>query len=81
MQDLRDHHDNVERMLDSLFRDTTQITRLDAVVRAESWELPAEVMGIIELLPPGHYTRPRLCDQLNSAITAHGWGRTLGTFD
>lgn len=81
MLDLRDHHENVQRMIDSLFRSSKTVTRLDAVIRAESWDLPDEVLGIVELLPPGTYTRPRLCDQLNSAIVAHGWGRTLGTFD
>jgi len=79
--DLTDHHESVQRMIDSLFRSAARTTRLDVVVRAESWELPPEVLEIIELLPPGEYSRQRLCDQLNSAIVAHGWGRTLGTFD
>ena len=31
------------------------------------------------LLPPGSYTRQRLCDQLNSAIGGHAWGQVYGT--
>lgn len=78
---LSDHHASVQRMIDSLFRDASSVTRLDVVLRAESWDVPEEVLEIIGLLPPGHYSRPRLCDQLNSAIVGHGWGGTLGTFD
>ncbi len=81
MTDLRDHHEGMQRMIDSLYRNTEQISRLDAVLLTESWDLPDEVLGIVELLPPGRYTRQRLCDQLNSAIVGHGWGGSLGTFD
>ncbi|MGB4593383.1 MAG: hypothetical protein WBI63_06370 [Coriobacteriia bacterium] len=55
--------------------------RLDVIVRAELADLHQDVLDIVNLLPPGTYTREKLCDQLNSAITAHGWGRTLGTFE
>jgi len=73
--------EQLQRMLDSLFRDAKLVTRLDVVVRAEAMDLPEEVLGLVELLPPGRYTRQRLCDQLNSAIVGHGWGRTLGTVE
>lgn len=68
-------------MLGSLYRDNRIVTRLDVIVRAEAMDLPDDVLGLIDRIPPGHYNRSRLCDQLNSAITAHGWSRTLGTFD
>lgn len=67
------------RMIDALYRDAKTVTRLDVVVRADAMDLPDELLGIVSLLPPGRYTRQRLCDQLNSAITGHGWGGSLGT--
>lgn len=57
------------------------MSRLDAVVRAESLDMPDVVIEIVGLLPPGRYGRQRLCDQLNSAITAHGYGRSMGTVE
>lgn len=81
MTDLSEHHDSTQRLIDSLFSNTKTVSRLEVVVRAECWDLPTDVLGIVELLPPGIYTRQRLCDQLNSAIVGHGWGGTLGTFD
>ena len=81
MTDLREHRDAFQRMIDSLYRESKTVTRLDVVLRAEAADLPDEVLGIVNLLPPGRYYRQRLCDQLNSAITAHGWGRTLGTVE
>lgn len=81
MTDLREHSEAFQRMIDSLYRDAGTVSRLDVVIRAEAADLPDEVVGLVNLLPPGRYPRPRLCDQLNSAITAHGWGRTLGTVE
>jgi hypothetical protein len=71
----------LQRCVESLFRDAIRVQRLDAIVRAETLDLPDDLLGIVTLLPPGLYTRQRLCDQLNSAITAHGWGRLYGTVD
>lgn len=78
---MEETRDLIERMLDALFRGHRIVTRLDVIVRAEAMDLPDDVMGLINRIPPGRYPRTRLCDQLNSAITAHGWSRTLGTFD
>ncbi len=38
-------------------------------------------MEIVNLVPPGTYDRTRLCDQVNSALAAHGWGATYGTVE
>ncbi len=78
---MEETRDLIERMLDQLFRETAVVTRLDVIVRAGAMDLPDDVMELIDRIPPGRYIRARLCDQLNSAITAHGWSRTLGTFD
>ena len=73
----------LQDVVDSLFADpaTKMVRRLDVVVAAESADLPDDLAEIIALLPPGTYTRQRLCDQLNSAIGGHAWGQVYGTVE
>lgn len=49
--------------------------------RQERPHLPEELLRIVTLLPPGDYTRQRLCTQLNSAIAGHAWGQVYGTVE
>ena len=69
------------RFMDSLFRDTARVSRLDAVLRAQTYDLPEILIEIVNNLPPVAYTRHRLADQLNSAIVGHGLSRTYGTVE
>ncbi len=74
----------LQDVVDSLFMgkgplDT--VRRLDAVMAAEAADLPDDLREIVNLLPPGIYTRQRLCDQLNSAIGGHAWGQVYGTVE
>ena len=65
------HYGALQDVVDSLYLGLgpkEKLRRLDIVV--------AE---IVNLLPPGSYTRQRLCDQLNSAIGGHAWGQVYGT--
>lgn len=78
---MEDDREQIRRWLDALFGTTHTVSRLDAVVRAEVFDLPAEMMDIVRALPPGRYTRGRLADQLNSAIVGRGLSRQLGTHD
>ena len=55
------------------------VRRLDVIIAAEAADLPDDLTRIVSLLPPGDYTRQRLCDQINSAITGHAWGQVYGT--
>jgi len=71
----------IERLISNLFRSPGRVSRLDVIVLAGAMDLPDIALEVIECVPPGSYDRQRLCDQLNSAITAHGWSRTLGTFE
>ncbi len=71
----------LQRLVDSLFRDTKRVSRLDAVLRAEALDLPEDLAGLVNLLPPGGYTRERLCNQLNSALKGHGWNGRYATVD
>ena len=57
------------------------VRRLDVVIQAEAADLPDDLVRIVNLIPPGDYTRQRLCDQLNSAITGHAWGQVYGTVE
>ncbi|RNL42213.1 hypothetical protein [Paraeggerthella hongkongensis] len=77
------HYGALQSVVDSLFadRDVKSVRRLDVVVAAESADLPEDLAEIIALLPPGTYTRQRLCDQLNSAIGGHAWGQVYGTVE
>ncbi len=71
----------LQRYVDSLFRDRKRVDRLDVVLRAEVFDLPEELIGIVNNLPPEHYTRQRLCNQFNSALKGHGWNQFFGTVD
>ncbi|MBM6905357.1 hypothetical protein H6A29_03800 [Collinsella tanakaei] len=71
----------LQRLVDGMFTGRQVIDRLDLVVQAEVLDLAPDLMEIVTLLPPGTYDRQRLCDQLNSALAAHGWGGTYGTVE
>ena len=71
----------LQRLVDSLFREREMVSRLDAIILAESYDLIDDLFEIVNLLPPGYYHRQRLCDQMNSAISGHGWGYLYGTVE
>ena len=71
----------LQRVVNTLFEDEEFVRRLDVVILAESYDLPADLMEIVELLPPGTYSRRSLCDQLNSSIAGHAWGLVYGTVE
>jgi len=77
-----DSREVLQRFLDSLYRDTKRVSRLDILLRAQTYDLDADLMPLVENLPgAGGYTRQRLADQLNSAIIGHGLSRRYGTVD
>ena len=71
----------LQRVIDVLFISRRYASRLDLILAAEAADLCDDLLEIVSLLPPGRYTRRRMCDQLNSAITGHGWGLTYGTVE
>lgn len=71
----------MQTLVDDLFQDTLEVRRLDVVLLAETYDLPTDLQEIIDLLPPGSYSRQRLCDQINSSISGHGWGYVYGTVE
>lgn len=58
-----------------------KVERLDVILAAETFDVCADMREIVNLLPPGRYTRVALCAQLNSSIAGHGWGYTYGTVE
>lgn len=56
-----------------------KVSRMDVIQAAEQADLPEDLIDVVNLLPPGDYTRHRLTTQLNSAITGHAWGQVYGT--
>ena len=74
----------IQSIVDELFDEKPsdyEVRRLDVVIAAESGDLPSDLVEVANLLPPGTYTRARLCDQLNSIIGGHAWGQVYGTVD
>ena len=71
----------LQHLVDSIFLGKTAVDRLDLVVQAEILDLDPDLLEIVSLVPPGIYERQRLCDQLNSALAAHGWGSAYGTVE
>ena len=75
---------DLQRTVDALFVEVGPsgwVTRMDVLMRAEIDDLNDDLMEVVELLPAGRYKRARLCDQLNSIITAHGWAYLYGTVE
>lgn len=69
---------DLQRLVDRLFADSTIVDRLDLLIQAEVLDLSSDMMEIVNLVSTGSYDRVRLCDQINSALAAHGWGATYG---
>lgn len=71
----------LQRIVDALFRDARSVTRLDAIMKAEAYDAPADLMGVMELIPQANYSRHHLCSQLNSVLKGHGWTSRFRTVD
>lgn len=68
----------LQEFVDRLFAAREDYMRLEVVLEAEAYGLNCELQEIIELLPPGVYTREKLCSQINSSLSSHGWGYVYG---
>lgn len=68
----------LQEFVDMLFASAEFYARLDIVLQAESYGLNEELLEVVSLLPPGTYGRDRLCSQLNSSLSSHGWGYVYG---
>lgn len=68
----------LQEFVNRLFAAREDYMRLEVVLEAEAYGLNRELQEIIELLPPGVYTREKLCSQINSSLSSHGWGYVYG---
>jgi hypothetical protein len=76
-----EEYGTLQRFVDALYRTRPRVSRLEVVLMAEMLDLPGDLLEIVSLLPPGSYSRTKLCDQFNSALAGHGWGLLYGTVD
>ena len=68
----------LREFIDRLFDGREDYMRLEVVLEGEAYGLNGELMEVLNLLPPGLYTRDRLCVQINSSLSSHGWGYVYG---
>lgn len=68
----------LQEFIDGLFDGREDYMRLEVVLEGEAYGLNGELMEVLNLLPPGLYTRDRLCGQINSSLSSHGWGYVYG---
>jgi hypothetical protein len=71
----------LQRLVDALYRNKKRVSHLDVELMAETFDLTDDLKEIVSLLPPGSFTRQKLCTQFNSALSGHGWGLVYGTVD
>lgn len=78
-----DEYGELQDLVDYLYQEDpkARVRRMDVLVCAEAWDLSDDLREVVRLLPAGTYARARLCDQLNSIITAHGWAYLYGTVE
>lgn len=68
----------LQEFVDRLYRQADFYSRLEVIMEAESFGLEGDLLEIIELLPPTRYHRDKLCSQINSSLSSHGWGYRYG---
>lgn len=71
----------LQKLVDTLFKESEFASSMDAVVLAESLDLPTDLQEVVHILPPGVYARQSMCDQFNSSIAGHAWGQVYGTVE
>jgi hypothetical protein len=78
-----DEYGELQRLVDEIYRvnPSKSVSKVDVVIEAEVLDLDGELMEVMSLIPAGSYRRSRLCDQINSIVTAHGWAFVYGTVE
>lgn len=74
-----EHYGELQKLVDELYASRKLLSSSELVLAAEILDLHPDLLEICNIVPPGTYSRQALCDQLNSAMTAHGWGGVYGT--
>ncbi len=68
----------LQEFVDMLYAAQDEYSRLEVLLEAEAFGLNEDLLEIINLLPPRRYGREKLCSQINSALSSHGWGYVYG---
>lgn len=70
----------LQEFVDYLYRgrEDELIARIEIVTLAESYDLNRDLLELVGLLPPGRFNRVKLCTQLNSSLSSHGWSFAYG---
>lgn len=79
-----EHFGALQKIVNELYKDKPrdyEVKQLAVVLAAESNDLPADLIEVVNLVPSTSYTRQKLCDQLNSIIGGHAWGQVYGTVE
>ncbi len=71
----------LQELVDATFRRDGTASNMDLLMQAQTHDVGDDIMEVVELMPPGRYSRDQMCDQMNSIVTAHGWGLTYGTVE
>lgn len=79
MSEQSPYYGMLQEFVNVLYETQEFLNRLDIVLQAETFGLNDDLLEIISLLPPGLYSRVRLCGQINSSLSSHGWGYVYGT--
>lgn len=79
MREKSPYYGILQEFIDSLYLQDECVSRLDVILQAEAFGLNEDLQEIISLLPPGSYSRLRLCGQINSSLSSHGWGYVYGS--
>ncbi len=75
------HFGELQTLVDDLFASRKTLSSTELVLNAEILDLHPDLLEICQIVPFGTYDRQTLCDQINSAMTAHGWGGVYGTVE
>jgi hypothetical protein len=71
--------EEMERILDEVFRDRTHATRRDVYsCGSEHIKLPAEILAHLNALPETPLTKQEMVDAINATIETRGERDTLG---
>lgn len=76
-----EEYGTLQRLVDHLYENKRFVDRLEIILTGENVDLCSDLQELLTLLPPGRYSRQKLCDQLNSSISGHGWGMVYGTVE
>lgn len=70
----------LQEFVEGLFASDPDVeySRLEVIMEAEAFGLNEDLLEVVNLLPPIALTRDKLCSQLNSSLSSHGWGYVYG---